>query len=188
MSEEKKYPIKFAVLELKKHGGWIVGYNDITLGYIVSKCYVVESSIKYLPSGDTKISHKVVFPFKDINIEKLKLDLQKEQQYYIGEKITPCYDTWGNSYPVDIVSNIFESYEEAKQEAEIKNKEIMKNLILEVSSQNSILKFKEEYENLKKQFTEQLTICQAFEQLVTIETADMDVSSEISIKLNKKKL
>ncbi len=181
MSEEKKYPIKYAVWELKKRGGWADGYKDITLGFITSKCYVVESSIVYLPNGDTKILHKVVFPFKDINIEEFELDWQKGQKLFIGKKIVPSYDASGNPHPIDIVSNVYESYEEASQEAEAKNQKISENIILQISESPITPEFREKYESLKKQFAKQLTMWQTLEQLVTSETTDMKVSNETNV-------
>ena len=35
------FPIKYAVEELKVDGGYVYDYNDITKGFIVSKCYVL---------------------------------------------------------------------------------------------------------------------------------------------------
>ena len=51
------YPIKYAVLELKSRGGWLVGFRDITQGFIASKCYVVETNIVYHQDGGNSITH-----------------------------------------------------------------------------------------------------------------------------------
>ena len=51
MSRELNYPIKYAVLELKEKGGYLVGYKGITQGFIVSKCYVIRSNRAYNSDG-----------------------------------------------------------------------------------------------------------------------------------------
>lgn len=164
MRENVKYPIKYAVLELRKSGGASVCYKDITLGYIVSKCYVMEVSIKNFPSGNNKVSYKVVFPFKDIDIKNIKLALPEDNNYYIGEKTLPSYDANGEPYPIDEVSDLFESYEEAKKEAEVKNQKF-----LEINKKSEDIK-------------EQLTICQKYEKLVSLKTVDMNVTSDVRLK------
>ena len=57
------YPIKYAVLKVE------VSDKDIkrTLGYIVSKCYVVESFSRIDKEGNTRNGYKVVFPYNNIN-------------------------------------------------------------------------------------------------------------------------
>ena len=86
MNKEINYPIKYAVLELKERGGWSVGYKDITQGFIVSKCYVIESSIIYNADGSYKTIHRVVFPFSDIAAFKDSLAYGKQ---YIGKPEIP---------------------------------------------------------------------------------------------------
>lgn len=78
MNKEINYPIKYTILELKERGGYLVGYEDITQGFVVSKCYVIESSIAYNADGSNKIIHKVVFPFQ--NIESFKISLRNGMQ------------------------------------------------------------------------------------------------------------
>ncbi|MCI9280557.1 MAG: hypothetical protein HFJ02_07160 [Bacilli bacterium] len=170
MSEDKEYPIKFAVWELKRSGGCLVGYRDIIIGYIPSKCYAVESDIKYCPNKAIKIFHKVVFPFENEEFERFQYSLQNGYPYDIGERIFPSYDANGNPYPYEIVLDIYDTYEEAKEAADRQNKAIL------VSEE-----FQEKSEESKKFFLKQLTLCQSFEQLVTSATLDMTVTSENNI-------
>ena len=74
MNKELNYPVKYAVLELKEVGGYSQGWEDITKGFIASKCFVVESKVKYLSDGSSKVSHKVVFPHKDYKTFKNEPD------------------------------------------------------------------------------------------------------------------
>jgi len=169
MSKEINYPIKYAVLELKKSGGWSVGYEDITQGFIVSKCYVVESNIIYYSDGKNKVTHKVVFPFEDISC--LEVSLMNGSQN-IGEENIPSYDACNRPYPINIVTDLFDSYEKAKIIAEGKNEECRHNLILKVAMGNS---------NWKEKFEQRLELCNLFERLVLEATEDMNISEQLSI-------
>ena len=163
MNKEINYPIKYTVLELKENGGYQAGYEDITQGFIVSKCYVIESSIIYNPDGSNVVTHKVVFPFKDI--EEFKISLRNGSEN-IGTAQIPRYDGSGSIYPISIVPDLYDSYEEAKVAAEEKNKEHRYNLIL---NKESIGKFETSLE-----------ICNKFERLVLAATEDMDISKEVN--------
>ena len=92
MNKIINYPIKYAVLELKKRGGWAVDFEDVTQGFIVSKCYVVESNIVYNADGTNSVKHKVVFPYDDISLfeiakSKSKETLNQEDIEYILSKL-----------------------------------------------------------------------------------------------------
>lgn len=169
MNNENKYPVQYAVLELKEKGGYLVGYKDIIRGNIVSKCYVVESSIKYSSDGNKQIFHKVVFPFK--SLETLKLSLRNNSEY-IGEKAAPGYDANNEPYPVDIVSDVFDTYEEANVKAQERN-EKMKQLSVSDDETKRVLT---EYE---KDFMGQLSICKLFERLALAKTEDMNITHEL---------
>lgn len=175
MEKEINYPIKYAVLELKTRGGWSVGYEDITQGFIVSKCYVVESNIVYHSDGTNKLTHKVVFPFEDISC--LQNSLMNGTQN-IGEENIPSYDACNRPYPATVVTNLFDSYEAAKISAEEKNEEYKHILVLKVYAEN--LNRKEQFKKLKGEFDQKLKLCYLFEQLVLEATKDMRISEPIS--------
>ena len=184
MSKELKYPIKYAVLEVKEQGGWACGYQEITQGYIVSKCYVIESGIRYHSNGKNELTHKVVFPFK--NFAEFRMALQRGATF-MGEEIVPSYDACGNPYPLDIVMDLFDSYEEAHILSSQKNEEKQRKLILEVSISDD--NWQTKYEKLNMAFLEMLGMCQKFEELITLETANMNVTDnpdQIIIKKLKK--
>ena len=171
MSNKLNYPIKYAVLELKEKGGYSVGYNDITQGFIASKCYVVESSIIYQPDGSNKISHKVVFPYQ--NIEKFKMSL-RNGGYYIGEEEIPRYDANGMVYPVNVVSKLFDTYELAKIEADEKNEKYKINLSFKVPLKITDPKWKDQYYSLREEYEKRLVIANLFEELVLEKTKNMN--------------
>ena len=186
MNKEINYPIKYAVLELKEKGGYLYGYEDITQGFIVSKCYVIESSIIYNPDGSNIIIHKVVFPFKDI--ENFKISLRNGNQN-IGNVETPQYDACGRIYPTNVVTDLFDSYELAKETAKEKNEEHRCNLISKVpvpiSARLSNSNWQKQYEELKQKFDNGLEICNLFEQLVLAATEDMNISEEVTTNEQK---
>lgn len=173
MSKEINYPIQYAVLELKTEGGWLVGYKDITQGFIVSKCYVLESSIVYNSDGSNEWVHKVVFPFE--NISCLEVSPMNEN---IGKENIPSYDACNRPYPVNIVANLFDSYEEAKIIAEEKNEEYKHKLISKAIIENS--NQKEKIEILKQEFEQKIELCNLFERLVLKATEDMKISELLS--------
>lgn len=167
MCEELNYPVKYAVLELKESGGYLFGYKDITKGYIVSKCYVLESSIKFYANGDNKTFYTVFFPFKDISDFKMYLNL--------GEGKKPSYDTFDHPLDSDVVSELFDTFDEASLLASQKNKEIKEELEQNLLSAN--LEFKPLCKEFLKEFQNNLIMCEKFEQLVLLKTKDMNVSS-----------
>ncbi len=173
MIKEISYPIKYAVLELKKEGGWSNGYEDIFQGFIVSKCYVMESNIVYHSDGSNEITHKVVFPFDNISCLG---DLPFDGSQSIGEENVPYYDACNMPKPVHVVTDLFDSYEEAKTIAEGKNKEYKDNLILQVSVSGP--DWKKKLEKLEQKFDRALELCYLFEQLALKETDDMKISEQ----------
>lgn len=176
MSKEINYPIKYAVLELKIKGGWLVGYEYITQGFIVSKCYVMESKIAYCFDGTNKITHKVVFPFEDISCLQVSIIHGKPS---IGEKNIPSYDACSRPYPVNVVTDLYDSYEEAKCDAEAKNEKCRHDLLLDVNVCNP--NWKEQFIKIEEEFNKKLELCYLFEKLALEKTKDMEISESLSI-------
>ena len=181
MSKEINYPIKYAVLELKEKGGYLVGYEDITQGFIASKCYVIESSIIYASDGSNTIIHKVVFPFEDIKSFKISLINGRQD---IGNAKIPQYDACGRIYPINVVTDLFDSYELAKEAAKEKNEEHRCNIIskvpVSIPARLSNSNWQKQYEELKQEFDNGLETCNLFEQLVLAATEDMNISEEVT--------
>ena len=57
------YPVKYAVLELQVDGGIRYDYEDITKGFVVSKCYVLEDRLIYSYNGSAFQKFVVSFPY-----------------------------------------------------------------------------------------------------------------------------
>lgn len=173
MSKDSKFPIKYAVLELKQKGGYTNNYEDIIRGYIVSKCWVVESSIKYFSSGESEVSHKVVFPYSSLDDFKASL---RNNGKYIGKRIIPSYDANDEPYPVDIVTDLFDTYEDAKAKAKEKNDALQKDLVLTVPYKAYYPQFRISFAEVEEKFKSELAICQLFEDEVEENTKDMIIT------------
>lgn len=173
MRNELNYPVKYAVLELKERGGWAADYQDVNQGFIVSKCYVIESSIKYDYYGKPTEFNKVVFPYDDISTFKIAL---KNGGHRVGKRNIPAYDACGNPHPIRIVDKLFDTYEEAKEEACLKNEEYKNNLINNVSTLEPHWTY--QYELLKQDYESRLSLSILFETLITNETTDMEVTRD----------
>lgn len=98
------YPVKYSVLnpiELTKRSELCYTYDVV--GYFVSKVYVVGETVRYFDDGTSKKQYQIVFPY--LNRTEL---LQ-------GQRHVPEYDYDGTCSNARCVSEIFDSYEEAKQ-------------------------------------------------------------------------
>lgn len=105
-NETINYKVKYAVMEINR----IIsnsGSNKNYTYYIPAKCYVISKEEIYLNSGKTKVIYNVVFITPDLN-DQSKL-IQPQYNFY-GDCI--------NSIPTD---KIFDTYGEAKNEANTKN-------------------------------------------------------------------
>ena len=80
--------------------------------------------------------------------------------------VTPRYNSNNEIYPVEIISDLFDSYEDAKKYALEKNKEIENSLAMEVDLPLNSPYFNDEYEKVKEKFYDRLLICESYEKLV----------------------
>ena len=116
---KNNYPIKYAAMPIIEQTGWYPGLHELEreygiVCYIVSKCYVVGREEKYNRYGNTICEYKVVFSYG------------KDNQYGGLSRVEPEFclmnGRCNNSTNVD---KVFDSFEEAKEETEKKNKEIL---------------------------------------------------------------
>lgn len=168
MINEINYPIKYAIQELKINKGYDSNYEDITYGFIISKCYVVNQNIRYYQDGSNSLTYNVVFPYKDIQT----FIYNKNFKYPFNEiKSIPHYSLWNNCMNDTIIYNIFDTYEEAltkKYEYIIEHKRKISKQLSKIS----------EYEKLIKTFKENQTICNEYEKIIFEKTKDMIITKE----------
>ena len=182
MNKELNYPVKYAVLELKEIGGYSQGWEDITKGFIASKCFVVESKVKYLSDGSSKVAHKVVFPHKDYKTFKVVLSTRNSVQ--LEDRITPQYNAISEPYPVNIVTDLFDTYEDAKEAAEGKNKELYRSLTRYLD----VLYLVKNLDRINQEYASEMELCSLFEKASLEETKDMVASYDREIDKTIKKL
>ena len=94
------YPIKYAIEPVFPYASG----NGILLGYIVTKCYVVERTTRFLEDGSYKERYTIVYPFKGLQTFK-----------FMKDKRRPEIDPYGNYRNVDYINDIYETYLEAKE-------------------------------------------------------------------------
>lgn len=175
-NNDLKFPVKFAVLELKRNGGYSTNYEDVTEGFIVSKCYLMESKVRYMANGEQVVSYKVYFPYNNISGVKYFYNHYNSLSSYKEERGRIGINARGDYYPVEIVSDIFDTYEEAKEEAKQKNE----NLIARVAIYMSISdpRFMKIYERERTEIIARLSVCQKYEDFITENTKDMKVTKD----------
>lgn len=178
------YPIKYAVLELKVNGGAKHCYEDITKAFIASKCYVLEERKIFMSYNDhILIEYVVSFPYDKFEdfVEWYKINQKYYNfdyyRYYNESQRDQCNERNRDNYPVHLVSELFDTYEEAKECAEVKNSHLR---WLAVSTANSQL-----YEKLDKEFKETFEMSAEYEKYIYENTSDMEVSLK---DINKRKV
>lgn len=169
MKKDLGYPIKYAVLQLKVPGGWIDNYDDVTIGFIVSKCYVIEKKVRYFGNGASQESYKVVFPFK--NFREFQCSLLDGKQYY-EEASIPIYNSYNGTYQNgEVVSSVFDTFEDALEVAEDENRKKRRLMLsgIQVSNYNSVV----------EEFEKNLYLCKTYEEFILENTAEMLISNDI---------
>ncbi len=167
------YPIKYAVLEVQEKGGWAVGYEDVTKGFIASKCFVVETKVVYGKDGKSKVINKVVFPYEDYSFFEHSLSRGIKN---LGIMNSINYDANNNPYPSHIVNELYETFDEAKEKANKCNEDYKVNLINRVSFSEPSWQY--QYELLKNDFDKTSSLCNLFEQLIESKTRLLEISKE----------
>lgn len=173
---EKGYPIKYAVERLTVSGGYNNVYDDITEGYIVSKCYVADTKVSYYNGMEPRITHEVVFPFR--KYERFKFDLGSGVKYH-ETPITPKRNASGNASYTQTVDKLFDTFEEAKKEAEIANSDIWKTELYNISLLDGDWRIKHKRALLEHKT--RLGVCSCYETFITEQTKHMEVTPMITL-------
>lgn len=168
---EKGYPIKYAVERLTIGGGYKNGYEDVTEGYIISKCYVADTKVSYYLCSEPVITHEVVFPFR--KYEKFKFYLKEGTKYY-EKPLTPSRCANNEVSCSQTVDKLFDTYEEAKEEVEELNNSLWRN---EMSNYSLLDKnWQDNYKEKLIQFRARMGVCAAYEKFVNEQTEYLEVT------------
>ena len=177
---EYKYPVKYAVLEVRETGGWSNNYEDLIRGYIVSKCYVIESKERFYKDGNSKVSYKVLFPYKDISIYKMSIN---RGNTYLGDRLVPRLDACDNIYDTEVVSNVFDTKEEALILKDQLNIDLRKKCFNIFWLQSHV--WKEKVEEFKKSFDFELDMCNRYEAEIEKQTEDFILEDGVKMLVLK---
>ncbi len=168
MIEKKlKYPIKYAILPIEGKTNW---YSDIsgeqeygTIANIVSKCYVIDEIKTFLSNGTSKIKYEVVFPY----VKKGKEDYEEFQ------KIVPEYNFYSQCTNSIIVTQLFNSFEEALAIADQANKKIMDYEIAFLSLDEN---FQEKLKSIKEKHQRTLDKYKKIERTIKEKTDGIEIT------------
>ena len=158
---KNNYPIKYALVPMIEQVGWTAGLHDLereygTVCYIVSKCYVIDETIKHYKDGRSENSYHVICPYvyKDYDIWKR------------------CEPSVNDGFTTDV---LFDTYEEALEVKNKKNKEI-------VTRQWVYIPYDEEFHakrnNIIQKFAETLKYYDILEKEIEDKTIDLKVNNK----------
>ena len=119
---KNNYPIRYALMPIEIYGNQ--GYE--VLVYLVSKCFVTSETKRYLQNGEQSLEYMVVFPYK------------REENQNSFVRVEPRIHESSQCLNAVSVEKIFMSFQEAKQEAEKKNEDLLrgKNMFLSPYQKN----------------------------------------------------
>ena len=163
--QEKDYPVKYAILELKAQGGRDLAYREVSYGFIASKCYLLEKTTSY-KNCNPKEYYKVFFPYNDFETYMSKF---KSPIYGVGKRNHLIFDDNNNPIKCTKVSKIFDTFEEAQELAK-KLREDYKYLLLLPASQKV---------KMREEICDGLYLTEAYEELIEESTKDMEVTNSL---------
>ena len=165
MEKGNNYPVKYAILELKERGGWEED-DLITRGFIVSKCFVLEDTIKYDENGNANRLYKVFFPYNSLETFKKNIS---EGFFVVGNMDTPSIEGCNQ------VETVFDFYDDALLLANQKNDKLHKNIYDVMMFINPY--WNREYALMEEMFLDQIRICKKYESAILHELSDLKISS-----------
>lgn len=167
---KNNYPIKYAVMPIIEQTGWYPGLHELEreygiVCYIVSKCYVVGREEKYNRYGNTLCEYKVVFSYG------------KDNQYGDLSRVEPEFclmnGRCNNSTNVD---KVFDSFEEAKEETEKKNKEILSKELTYIRVDDN---FHQNVSLVREKREEVVNYYQEIESMIEENSTDLVVNDKV---------
>jgi hypothetical protein len=171
-----KYPIKYAVMEVREKGGTMIDYAPVVVGYIVSKCYICEEIIKHLGDGTEKIEYKVVFPYNNYNLFK---DCESCNIEYDVKPNKPRYDENGDLIKYKFVSDLYDTFDDAKEAANNANTNLLLSMFDAIKKYGKT--FESRYLLFEKEFYKDLGKCLKYEKTITNLTEEMKISKDNGI-------
>lgn len=175
---KNNYFIRYAVMSIIAQTGWTHGLNELErkyepIIYIPVKCHLIKIEIDYNEKGEQKANYKVVFPYRLINGEYRRVEPE-----FNSKKCINCED----------VSEVYRTYEEAKEMASKMNKKIVDEQIPYMSYDSTL---KQRIDNLRLEMKEREAQYSKLSSEIEKNTADMVVDmprkeQKVIVKFNGK--
>ncbi len=168
------YPIKYGILKLTEPSGWPIGTQEVTRGYIVSKCYLVREIKEYQEDGNMKKTYQVVFPYR--NYYQFKIAM-KSNLTFEEHAQTPNFNAF-----VTELDQLYDDYESAKNETIKLNGDLQTKLIVkECSLSNG--KIKDVCTKAQQRINDEFTMCNQYEQYIASRTEELEIKKDSVKKL-----
>ena len=178
------YPIKYAAMPIIEQVGWSHGLNELereydVVCYIVSKCYLLKDSTKYMENGKSIKEYEVVFPYQSNGNGKLTRTIPEFNLFSYA-----CT----NSNKTD---GVFDTYEEALVHATEKNEKLCEKTWMWLPYSSDLL---EKIHAKKEEFSSRLAKYKKLERQMLLYTKDLEVNKKtmlnevISFENNKIKV
>ena len=168
------YPIKYGILKLTEPSGWPIGTQEVTRGYIVSKCYLVREIKEYQEDGNMKKTYQVVFPYRNYYHFKIAM---KSNLIFEEHAQMPSFNTFVNE-----LNEVYDDYEMAAAEALKLNEELRKKIIIKefnLSNDN----IGNIYSEVNERITAEFAMCSQYEQYIASRTGELKIKRDLVKKL-----
>ena len=156
------YPVKYAAMPIIEQVGWSHGLHELereygVVCYIVSKCYLIGDLTRYKENGNVVKEYEVVFPYQPGEFDRWK-------------RFNPSYNIYGQSTNSNKVDKVFDSYEEALNDATDKNEKLCEKTWVYLPCSKDIM---DKIQEKKDEFDAKLAEHNLLEKQILINTVDM---------------
>ena len=155
---KNNYPIKYAAMPIM---GYVAWQREEAIAYIASKCFQLKETTEYFRNGDIETSYSVLFPYKKV------VDNSNSMRW---ERIEPSIE---NEQEIITVRNVYNTIEEAEQEAERNNKILLEQKLRNIYTTAD--NFQQERKKVEKNHQEQIEFYKKLEQEIEEKTKDLTI-------------
>ncbi len=145
------YPVFYAVMPILEQTGWTLGVNELkrdynVVGYIASKCFLMEKRTVYSEDGEERMEYEVSFLYQ-------KLDARYPNEWSF---VVPRFNIYDQKCITStVVDRLYKNFADAKKEAIQKNNELLKKLSYQlVLLGNDFKDFNKRYREQEEKFKE----------------------------------
>lgn len=179
--ETLNYPVKYAIMGVFEQSGWNYGLNELERNYevvanIALKCYVIGERRKYHKDGSNSVKYEIVFLYNRASLDN-----------YLLFKINyPEYNLFTNEcINATFVNTIYNTFEEAKEEARKANEEILNRKLIGLPFSSD---YKERLAKSETEYKEVLAKYQRIEDDIEAKTKDAKITNLESEEIVTKRI